>query len=77
MTAYEVINLVDDYTVIGITFKGDPMIDKRKKEEWLKKSSKLLNCIEVSGITVFDKNLYLYVYLDTAVELLKNAYNTK
>lgn len=61
MTAYEVINLVDDYTVIGITFKDDAMVDKRKKDEWLKTSSKLLNCIEVSGITVFDKNLYLYV----------------
>ena len=61
MTAYEVINLVDDNTVIGITFKDDPMVDKRKKEEWLKKSSKLLKCIEVNGITVFDNNLYLYV----------------
>lgn len=61
MTAYDVINLVNDHTVIGITFKDDPMVDKRKKEEWLKKSSKLLKCIEVNGITVFDKNLYLYV----------------
>lgn len=61
MTAYDVINLVDDFTIIGITFKDDPIVYKRKKEEWLKKSSKVLNCIEVNGITLFDNNLYLYV----------------
>lgn len=61
MTAYDVINLVDDFTVIGITFKDDPIVYKRKKEEWLKKSIKVLNCIEVNGITLFDNNLYLYV----------------
>lgn len=65
MTAYEVINLVDDFTLIGITFKGDPVVDKRKKEEWLQKSSKLLKCIEVNGITLFDNNLYLYVNIIT------------
>lgn len=61
MTAYDVINLVDDSTVIGITFKDDVMIYKRKTDEWLKKSSKLLNCIEVNSISIFDNNLYLYV----------------
>ena len=67
MTAYEVINLVDDHTVIGISFKDDlnlPIglgIDERKKKEWLKESSVLLKCLKVNGITMFDKKLYLYV----------------
>ena len=67
MTAYDVINLVDDSTIIGVAFKDDPnlpsglAVDKRKKKEWLKESSVLLKCLEVNGITMFDNNLYLYV----------------